>query len=99
MDERSNMKGLVGICVSIAAAAVGLGGCGKSPPTRQCMTVGRTSEIVASAAVMRLEVYGTGSHCDGPRVAAGAGAPILSRVFGKGEPVRLDVPPGKKTLV
>ncbi len=57
------------------------------------------SPLVADAAMVRLDVYGPSGHCVDGMLAAGAGAPILSRSYAQGQAISLDVPPGPHALV
>jgi hypothetical protein len=57
------------------------------------------SDLLSGAALVRVDVYdGTTTHCAGGR-AEPAATPLLSRSFPKGAAVRLDIPPGKRTIV
>src|SRR5258706_16232664 len=89
--RRSAYVGFLGLLVSVA-------GCGAPVVTKQCMMVGASSDLVAHAAALRLDVYEAGTPCNGATVGGGA-APLLSHTFLQGEPVKLDVPPGKRTLL
>jgi hypothetical protein len=57
------------------------------------------SSLVADAAMVRLDIYGANGHCADGQLAAGAGAPILSRSYAQGQPITLDVPPGPHAIV
>ncbi len=64
-----------------------------------CMTAGASSVLIAQAAVLHVDVYGEGAHCDGAGVQAGAAPAIASFDFGPGDTIRVDVPSGHRTLV
>jgi hypothetical protein len=84
------------------ALFVSLAVCGCDPKREEkpCLMMGSGTPLVSGAAVVRIEVYdGTKVHCDGSGVPAGAGSPDLSRSFGKGEKIALDVAPGQRTFV
>jgi hypothetical protein len=51
------------------------------------------------ATVLRLDVYGASAHCADGVLVAGAGAPIMSHTYSKGQAISLDVPPGPHALV
>lgn len=75
-----------------------LAGCG-NPASRQCMNAGGAGDLVTSAALIKLDIYAGGTGCAGNRPAPGAAAPQLSRSFAAGEAIRLDIPPGRHTVV
>src|SRR5258706_11243640 len=81
------------VCAGALAA-----GCGGTPSS-QCMSMGGSGDVVTGAKLFRLDVYGDGARCDGPRLAAGAPAPELQHTFRPGEPVTLDIPPGHRVLL
>jgi hypothetical protein len=56
-------------------------------------------DVAARAQLVRLDVYDSGAHCDGARVADGAPAPTLTRDAGAGQPIKLDVPAGHHVLL
>jgi hypothetical protein len=62
------------------------------------MTVGGPSALVTQAAQFRVDVYGAGVACDGPRVADGAGAPATTRLFASGDKIELDLSAGTHTV-
>ncbi len=85
----------VAVALLVAAAmAAGCGGNGKP-----CLAMGAMSDIVARAAVVRLDVYDAGARCAGGSVAEGAPPPSLSKVAAAGQPLTLDVPAGAHLLV
>ncbi len=55
--------------------------------------------LVDGAAAFRLDVYGVDARCDAGTLASGASAPIASQTYARGEAIRLDVPPGRHTVV
>lgn len=85
------------IVAAVAAAAAS--GCGPSATKRACMGGSAQSPLVTDAAMVRLDVYGATAHCIDGMLAAGAGAPIQSHSYEKGQPITLDVPPGPHALV
>jgi hypothetical protein len=57
------------------------------------------SDLLANAALVRVDVYdGAVAQCAGASVNAAA-PPLLSRSFAHGATVRLDIPPGQRTIV
>jgi hypothetical protein len=70
-------------------------GCHPSP----CSSVPAMNALLTKAALVRVDVYdGSAIHCAGD-VATGQAAPLLSRTFAGGAAVRLDIPPGRRTIV
>jgi hypothetical protein len=78
--------------------ALGLAGCPKQASKKQCMTMGGASELVSDAKLYRLDVYPDSVPCDGAEVAPGSVA-ISSHTFHPGEELKMDVAPGRRTLV
>lgn len=79
-----------------AASLVSLVGCKGSMP---CMTVSAMNDLLTTAALVRVDVYdGAIAQCAGPTVMAQS-APLLSHSFPGGAVVRLDIPPGQRTIV
>lgn len=71
-------------------------GCKSTSP---CATVPAMNELLTNATLVRVDVYdGAAVHCAGP-IADGQAPPILSHTFPGGAAVRLDLPPGKRTVV
>src|SRR3954447_8638740 len=62
------------------------------------MVSGATSELAAAAALLRADVSPAGVVCEGGLVAAGSPGALISRSFGPGAPISLDVPPGQHTI-
>ena len=88
---------LIGAGATLLLAAAS---CGPKVTKRACMGGATDNPLVADAAMVRLDVYGASAHCaDGSTLAAGAGAPILSRSYSQGQPISLDVPPGPHALL
>jgi hypothetical protein len=83
----------------LAIAVLVTAGCRMGPPTRACMSVGAPGPLVAQAKIFRLDVYGATVQCNGSSVTAGAGPPFMSHIYGKSEPIVLDVPPGPHAIV
>jgi hypothetical protein len=80
----------------IGAAALASAGCGDP----KCMTVKGMNALIGQAALLRVDVFQQGTaSCDGPTLAAGAGAAQLSRTFKPGETLRLDIAPGPHIVV
>src|SRR5262245_47714695 len=78
-------------------AVVGGGvSCSSSVP---CVTMNGPGALVTNAALLRLDVYGAGIPCDGPRVAPGAGAPTDTATFRPGDPIEIELAPGPHTFV
>lgn len=73
--------------------------CGPSVDKHACVGGSSASALVADAAIVRLDVYGADAHCSGDLLVAGAGAPIVSHTYPKGQPIALDVSPGPHALV
>lgn len=72
--------------------------CGDSLATPvQCMGMG-ASDIVAQSALVTIQIYDDTVTCDGSVVSSGSPAPLFSRSFAQGQPISLDVPPGKHTV-
>ena len=61
------------------------------------MSMNSIDGIAASAALLKIEVFASGVACDGNVVAAGS-QPLKSQTFTAGQPITLDVPPGKHTV-
>jgi len=81
---------LLSACVLLAAAC-------KNPPP--CATMPEMNELLTQAALVRVDVYdGTTVHCNGA-VADGLSPPLLSHTFPGHSAVRLDLPPGQRTIV
>jgi hypothetical protein len=80
-------------------ASLALVGCDPKREERPCLNMGNPSALVSGAAIVRIDVYGASVHCDGSTVSASAGAPELSRSFGAGQKIQLDVSPGHHTFV
>src|SRR5262249_3239331 len=83
----------------VVGSVGGCGGGGAAP----CMSMGpgqqMTSDVLAHAMMVRLDVYDARAHCDGARVADGAPPPMLSKVAAVGQPITLDVPAGHHVLL
>jgi hypothetical protein len=77
---------------------MGLAACGSSVEHRACMTVGTSDPLVTGAQLFRLDIYGANVACAGDTVASGAGGPLISRTYAKGQAIAVDVPPGLHTL-
>ena len=88
-------RGVLGLRVLMWAC---LCGCGPDAVKRACVG-GSAGSLVSDSAAMRLDVYGAAGHCVGGQLAAGAGQPIVSHSYAKGEAIKLDVPPGPHALV
>jgi hypothetical protein len=85
---------------SITILLLACASCANPVVKQQCMKVGMVSDLVAHAALLRLDVYASGTPClNGATVGSSAGAPVLSHTFTQGQAVKLDVPPGRRTLV
>jgi hypothetical protein len=85
--------------VAAVAVAFAVGGCGPTATKRACMGGGGQSSLITDAAMVRVDVYGPSGHCADGMLVAGAGSPILSRTYGQGAPISLDVPPGPHAIV
>ncbi len=84
----------------LAGLVLGATGCGQTATKRACTGGSGQSSLVTDAAMVRLDVYGASAHCaDAATLAAGAGAPTMSRTFLQGQAITLDVPPGPHALV
>ena len=93
------LRSSIFVAAGVAVLAL-VAGCGPKAVKRACMGTGGDNPLVSDAAMVRLDVYGASAHCaDGATLAAGAGAPVLSRSFTQGQPITLDVPPGPHALV
>ncbi len=91
------MSGVVRVgCVALIALAVG---CGPDAVKRVCMGTDGQGPLVSNAAMLRLDLYGPATHCDGNQAPTGVGPPIESHAYLGGQPIRLVVPPGPYTLV
>jgi hypothetical protein len=62
-------------------------------------TMMEPGELARSAQSFRLDVYDGATRCDGPRLAAGAPAPLASKAARRGEPLGVDIKPGRHTVV
>ncbi len=62
-----------------------------------CVNMSAPSELVTRAAVFRIDVYPTGSHCDA--MDGASGSPILTRTFAAGEPLQFNVADGRRPVV
>jgi hypothetical protein len=69
-------------------------GCGQGVQRQACMSVSGPGPLVSGAEVFRLQVFSRGEHCQGPTVAAPATEPMLTRSFGQGQPIALELPTG-----
>jgi hypothetical protein len=57
------------------------------------------NDLLTQAVLVRVDVYdGSAAHCDGT-IADGQAPPLLSHTFAGGAAVRLDLPPGQRTIV
>ena len=83
-------------CAALAVLATAPG-CGGGD--RPCTSMGATSDVIARAALLRLDVYDAAAHCDGATVAAGAAPPTMSKVVAAGQAIHLDVPAGRHVLL
>jgi hypothetical protein len=63
------------------------------------MSVGSPGPLVAQAMMFRVDVYGAAARCNGLTVKAGSGPALMSMLFGKSEPIVMDVPPGPHAIV
>jgi hypothetical protein len=80
----------------VVACAMLAAGCKSSSP---CAALPEMNEILTQAALVRVDVYdGAAIHCVG-NVADGHAPPVLSHTFPDGAHVRLDLPPGPRTIV
>ena len=66
---------------------------------KPCTSMGTMSDVIGRAALVRLDVYDGGAHCDGAAVSTGAPPPSLSKVAAAGKSIKLDVPAGHHVLV
>ncbi len=80
----------------VGVLALALAGC-KQTPTGNCMNM-MPGAVLSAAQALRLDVYPDSVACSGNGVAAGA-TPTKSQTFAKGDPIKLDVDPGRHTLV
>src|SRR5689334_1159765 len=79
----------------IASTVLAALGCHGSP----CASVPAINDLLTHAKLVRVDVYdGATIHCAGA-VATGQAAPLLSHSFAGGAAVRLDIPPGQRTIV
>lgn len=70
-------------------------GCKSSTP---CMSVPEMNDLLAQAALVRVDVYDAAlAQCTDGFVTA-IGAPLLSQTFAGGASVRLNIPPGDRTI-
>jgi hypothetical protein len=76
-----------------------LAGCRVSPARTVCTSVAAPGPLVSNAALFRLDIYDARAVCAGSALAPGAGAPLMSHTYGKGEHIVLDVPPGPHAIV
>jgi hypothetical protein len=81
-----------------AVVLVMMAACGDTPFVQQCMTSGGTSQLVSQAALLRVDVYPGDVTCDGNVAPSGSTAALSSRSFLQGQPISLDVPPGRHTI-
>jgi hypothetical protein len=81
--------------VLVVVRAAGCGG----DKHHGCMAVGDPGALARRATLMRLDVYGAGARCDGPRLAPGAPAPLTSHSFRPGESPTVALAPGPATVV
>lgn len=61
--------------------------------------MGAMSDVLAQAAIVRLDVFDRGARCSGASVAPGAPPPSLSKVAAAGQQLKLDVPAGHHVLL
>jgi hypothetical protein len=86
-----SVVGAVGALFSVSFVSA----CGTSTCTAM-----EPGELARGARLFRIDVYdGAAARCDGSGLAAGAPAPLLSRSAAAGQPLTIDVPPGRRTLV
>jgi hypothetical protein len=95
--HRPRWTALLPVALTVALAMVA--GCGGAPEKRACMGGATPSSLVSGAALFRLEIYDANATCAGSTVAAGAGLPLVSHVYGRNESISLDVPPGNHAMV
>jgi Stigma-specific protein, Stig1 len=81
----------------LLVAVLFLSACPKSTKT-QCMSMNGKSELVSDAKLLRLDIYPATVMCVDGDVPPGS-VPLLSHTFKPGEEVKLDVPPGNRTIV
>jgi hypothetical protein len=81
---------------------IGLGivaaGCGGGAGGPACSGVTGMSDLVARAEVLVVAVYGAQARCDGAVVAADAGPTEATRIFRKGEEIRIVATPGRHAV-
>ncbi len=80
------------LCIFVCA----VGGCGGS--TERCSPIDDPGGLWSRAALVRVDVYGAGTHCAGATVAGG-GPLLTSRTFSTGAAVALDLPAGQDAIV
>jgi hypothetical protein len=86
--------------VFFITSAFVVGACGNGVQKIACMKMGTTDPLVVDALMFRLDIYGSGVHCNGAGVSAGSGTPLMSHAYQRGQAiVALDVPPGPHALV
>jgi hypothetical protein len=90
---------IVAAAAFFVLAAVAGTGCGPKAEKRACMGGSDQSSLVTDAAMVRVDVYGPSGHCADGMLVAGSGSPILSRTYGQGQAINLDVPPGPHAIV
>jgi stigma-specific protein Stig1 len=80
----------------LLAAVLLAASCKSSSP---CMSVPAMNDLLTNATLVRVDVYdGANVHCAGA-IADGQAPPILSHTFPGGAAVRLDLPPGQRTII
>jgi hypothetical protein len=85
--------------ILILGAAVASAGCNDTVK-RVCMGGSGQSSLVTDATMVRLDIFADPpAHCVDNALGAGSGAPVMSHTFAKGQPIALDVPPGKYAIV
>jgi hypothetical protein len=79
-------------------AAVGLvAACSNAP--HGCINLSRNNPLVSGAASFRLDVYAAGAGCASDSVPLGGSQLLVSHAYGKSDPIVLNVPAGKHTVV
>jgi hypothetical protein len=81
----------------ILVMGCGLSACADGTNQHACVTQ-VVGDLVTSAQMFRLDVYGSGVACNGNSPAKGAVAEE-TRTYTVGQPINLDVSPGHRTLV
>src|SRR5688572_25801772 len=82
--------------LALASLCTSLAGCG-APAPLPCSDMTPPSELVARAALFRVEVYETGVACG--ETGTPLGTPIFTRTFAPGAPLRFDAAPGRRAVV